>query len=66
MTQLLARKEYQILFVNKEKEFYRRAFTDTREQNNQIRKELSQFQEQLSYQLSDNHILTNLQKEMQS
>ena len=29
LTQLLARKEYQILFVNKEKEFYKRAFKET-------------------------------------
>jgi len=29
LTQLLARKEYQLLFVNKEKEFYKRAFKET-------------------------------------
>ena len=29
LTQILARKEYQILFVSKEKEFYKRAFKET-------------------------------------
>ena len=29
LTQILARKEYQVLFINKEKEFYRKAFQET-------------------------------------
>ena len=33
LTQILARKEYQILFVSKEKEFYKRAFQETHDQN---------------------------------
>ena len=43
LTQLLARKEYQLLFVNKEKEFYRKAFEETRKQNSTIRDELAKF-----------------------
>ena len=31
LTQVLARKEYQILFINKEKEYYQRAFKETQE-----------------------------------
>ena len=43
LTKTLARKEYQVLFINKEKEFYRRAFKEASDQNQQIRKELNQF-----------------------
>ena len=31
LTQILARKEYQVLSVNKEKEFYKKAFKETHE-----------------------------------
>ena len=31
LTQVLARKEYQVLFINKEKEYYRQAFQETHE-----------------------------------
>ena len=64
LTQILARKEYQVLFINKEKEFYKKAFNETHEQNKLIKQELTQFQNQLTYQLSDSHILSRLQVEM--
>ena len=57
LTQILARKEYQVLFINREKDFYKRAFKETHDQNTQIKKELAQFQKRLAYQLSDSHIL---------
>ena len=66
LTQILARKEYQILFVSKEKDFYKRAFKETHDQNSQIRKELHQFQSRLVFQLGDSHILTSLQSELSS
>ena len=64
LTQTLARKEYQVLFLNKEKEFYKRAFKETHDQNNQIRQELNQFRKQLTKQLSESHILSDLEKEL--
>lgn len=60
LTQILARKEYQVLFINKEKEFYKKAFKETHDQNQQIKKEIQQFQNHLTYQLSDNHVLSTL------
>ncbi len=66
LTQILARKEYQVLFINKEKEFYKKAFKETHDQNQQIKKEIQQFQNHLTYQLSDNHVLSTLQTELAS
>ena len=66
LTKTLARKEYQVLFINKEKEFYKRAFKEASDQNQQIRKELNQFQNRLIRKLSDSHILSNLEQELSS
>jgi len=49
LTQILARKEYQVLYINKEKEFYKRAFQEAHDQNLRIKKELGEFQSRLAY-----------------
>lgn len=66
LTHILARKEYSILFITKEKDFYKRAFKETHDQNRTLAAELQAFQAKIKVDLSESKLLQRYEGELRS